>query len=252
MPTAPRQMITISLRDGKGCSDEKTDKLLKFLDKQSMDNMSFLVAEHYTDPVEGHYHGGLVFDHKVMASNVKNQINRLFPEFTTDQKKHAVKTDHWYNTNWYTEYCQKDDGQEDFTWIKHLPESPSYPDEYPFAAVDDKQDVRPVNPWYDKMEAQIIADERFQPPWTEEVILKALNTYMFKDRTSEVMTDPKAVQQKTRALLRYMIKYDGAEYSNKKFKTEHQENLEHSYCPKCDMIKTPFTRVVYKSPPTGS
>ncbi len=252
MPSAPRNCWTFTFRPKTGATSEHVEKVVKWIKKY---DYAFLISEKADH--ECHLHGGIVnLDKEISSSVTYNFLTRIMPKDDGSIPTVCCKVKHWYNHDWYQNYCQGLDGTgerklDQPTYIHVTIPKENWEALIPYAPPDDKKDVRPVNPWYDKVEKMILDDERFDEPWTEETILKALNTYMNKDRVLEVISDPKAMQQKTRALLRYMTHYDGDTYSNKKFKTEHQEDLDHTWCPKCDSVKEPFTRVIYKSPPTG-
>ena len=255
--TVPRQMVSITVRDGQGVSHEKTEKIMRFLAKHAHEDTWFLVVEKANLGDEAHYHGGIVYEDPKHPYNVRTQLLRLFPNYTPDQKKHAIKCLHWFNEDWYGKYCRK---EVDHIMLKDLPDHLEYPDDYPFADVNDEQDKKKniPNKWYMDLKKKILEDPRrednelFQPPWNEDKLSAIVNTYIFKDNTLQLPShDASQLRNRVRYLNRFMNEYDGPGYINKKLKTEKQEDLEHTYCPRCDEIQFPYTRVVYKKPPLG-
>ncbi len=238
MPVS-RQMFAITINTSYGVTEEDTAKLLKFFNKQER---AFLITEK-TDE-KAHYHGGIMFPKEVLGGNLRNQLLRCFPNFDDKQKKHAIKIKNWYNMDWYEEYCKKDSGLNRVpNGFKILMDTfqPQDGEVFPFPDPDDKKDVRPINAWCAKLEKMIEDDERFErdlgPDYTEEMVLRAINTYMYKDRTIDVIFDPRQLQHKVRGLTRYMNKYDGADYQSKNILTRAQENDSCDLCPKCDSMK---------------
>lgn len=232
----PRQCWTVTIRDGSGVS-EYHHKVIK--DMIVKCKQGFYVTEKKDE--EEHIHAGLVFEKEQIQGNVRNTFLRKFPEWNEHQKKHALCITHWYNLEWYSKYCNKG-GTFHFNNLDV--------DTIPFAAPDDSKDKKKPSIWYRKREAELLADERFSPPYTEEVVLSFVNTLMNEDRTIEVIPDPKALQQKVRALVNFVNHYTGSRYPNKKFKTEYQEELM-NVCHNCNHPRTDEPRVIYRRPPQG-
>ena len=221
MPAAPRQMWAITINTGYGVTQKDSDQLVKMFSK----NRSFLVTEKTGD--KSHYHGGIYFPKECIMGNVRNQILRLFPDFDEKQKKHAIIIKNWYNMDWYQNYCDKDEDVQ----VLHDTFKPEFGEVFPFPDPDDKQDVRPVSAWYHKLEKMILEDIRFEEPYNETTVLRALNTYQNLDRTIEVIADPKQLQQKCRALVAYIAKDTRGTYNNKRIRTEDQEEDQCNVCP---------------------
>ena len=226
MPT-PRNMWAITINTSYGIREEDTAKLLKFFKK----HRSFLITEKQGD--KQHYHGGIYFEKECIQGNVRNQLLRCFPDFDDKQKQHAIKVKNWYNNDWYENYCTKD---EDVN-VLHDSYKPDFAEIVPFPDPDDKKDVRPIAGWYAKMEKMILDDDRYEEPYDETTILRAINTYQYSDRTIDIIPDPKQLQQKTRALVNYINKYSGPGYGYKRYRTEQQEEDDVDLCPKCDSCK---------------
>ena len=245
----PRQCWAFTVRP-RALTEDHRARVLKLLASRR----AFCVMEDKGSDATQHLHGGIIFDKPIIQGNVRNMFLRLFPDFDEDEKKHAIIIKHWYNDDWIDEYCKKN--------IDHLVDvysevPPGFEelfnsigdDPIPYAAEDDKQDVRPSSPWYAKMEKLLLSDERFVAPYTEEKVLAFLNTLMNVDRVIDVIADPKLKQQKTRALLAYVMKDGSASYYNKRFRTEFQEDT-HKFCRRCDEVMEDV-RPVYKTPPPG-
>ena len=229
MPSAPRQMWAITINTGYGVTEEDKDRVTKFFNKQYR---AFLITEKESE--KQHYHGGIMFEKEVIQGNVRNQLLRLFPDFDEKQKKHGIIVKNWYNLDWYQNYCHK----SDCTIVIMDTFKPDSGEIFPFPDPDDKKDLRPLGAWYVKMEKMILEDERFQEPYDERVIRKAVNTYQIIDRVIEPIIDPKLLQQKVRFLVKF-INHEGLnDYGHKRFRTEEEDwNEPVSLCPKCDCMK---------------
>jgi len=213
MPSVPRQLWSITFRPRNGVSDAQIETFIAHIAKYPQ---AFAVTEKKDDA--RHIHAGIMVDTPWLQGNIRNTFLRLFVKDLDDkEKKVALIVKHWYNLDWYEQYCDKND--DTVSLYDNI-----NPDDLPFAEPDDKQDARPVSAWYRKMEKQLLEDTRFKPPYTEETCLAFLNTLQNLDRTIEVIPDPKQLQQKTRALKRFVEQYDGSTYSNKRIRTETQEN----------------------------
>lgn len=228
----PRQMWAITINTGYGVKEDDKAKLLKFFNKQPR---AFLITEKTDD--KSHFHGGIMFDKAVLQGNVRNQLLRLFPEFDEKQKKHAIQVKNWYNLDWYHNYCDKDDNTE----VVMDTFKPLFGEIFPFPDPDDKKDLRPISPWYDKLEKMILEDNRFHRDvdntYSEKTIQIALGTYMAKDRTIQMITSRKEFLEKSRALVQYINQDPYMGYRDVKLKRLDEERDYCDLCPKCDSIK---------------
>jgi len=217
-------MWAITINTGYGVTDKDKANLLKFFNKQPR---AFLITEKTDD--KQHYHGGIMFDREVIQGNVRNQLLRLFPDFDENQKKRAIIIKNWYNIDWYANYCDKDE-HTDILMDTFKPEDSEI---LPFPDPDDKQDARPVNPWFDKME-KLWQERHPNTEATEKPLLQMLNSLMYKERKIEIITDPKKYKDKVRCLIKYINKDDHPSYTNPHINLDENTLIDRvEFCTTC-------------------
>lgn len=210
-PAVLRQCIAVTV-NAHPTTEEHALHILYWLQKQYNKGRItgyFLIWEHRRTKNQ-HLHGGYILQNGVTISNARLEWVRLlspFPEFLESVIRPGIR--HWYNWDWCTNYAGalkygKMQLPEQYEEIEN-----TLPEEIPFCAPDDKQDVRPVNLWYDDREAEYLEFHETDPvnfplPAYQVNVAKLLDYLMFDKKSIKVISDPRILTNERKALTKYI------------------------------------------------
>jgi hypothetical protein len=194
------QAYAVTLRPREGITDEQISHFDDWVHK---------VCDHHLVVTEKrgkerHIHAGLFLKSNTTRSNLNNRILAIkkMDLDLTEKKILRQGTRIMYNTDFITEYCDKQDETEIIS--QNLPDDIELLEAY-FPEKDDKRMSKEFkgSKWY--LDCEKLWGE-YSYPETEHGVKQFLHRLMYIDRKIEVIDDPRRLAGKTKSLFKFLQK----------------------------------------------
>lgn len=216
MPPKAERMWSFTIRPTDGVTDRDVERFVKWVSK-----FPAMIITELVDRQENtrHIHAAVQFDTPRYKLNLQTGLCTLFSHFTDEQKvvlRKGVKL--WYNYDLIDNYFTKTSPEEGGVIIR---EDLADMDFNLFPPPNDESHKRPISVWFRDREIDFLEkhSDKTLWPWyngkvSEYTILVFINTLMYKDRTIEIICDPKFLKGKVRGLVNYLNKSTSPIYTD--------------------------------------